>query len=304
MEFARAAPLWRSRLRAPAVQSRRPHRHDSESAQTFRNGGRSRGRAVVSATAILAAFTGPQLRALRELIALRCDLDDLKMICREDLGKRLNTWVNEAKGFDVVVFDLIDRLEQEELLGTFVAAVAARKINFARELEAIVAGAVPTPFMSKNKAEVHRFSDEFTQRRVWFQYLNVYKELHELLHNLDSFMAQLEEEAGNRANEGFPISEATAADLRQWVEGARTWVAQAEPCGPPLSVLVRDFSQAVEEFLGTDATSHADALASLARLPGQQLSYLNSRLVGCARELKVDDLIKLLDQLPIPALGL
>ena len=60
-----------------------------------------------------AALSGTQIKQLRELISLKFTLDDLEMVVREDLNRRLAVLVELPKPFDQVVFNLISALERE-----------------------------------------------------------------------------------------------------------------------------------------------------------------------------------------------
>ena len=259
---------------------------------------------ILSSTA---ALTGTQIKQLRELIALKFTLDDLEMVVREDLNRRLAALVELPKPFDQVVFNLIAALERENCLRDLVRAVGERRPHLKSHLDAILSGAeqFDPDRDTDHPRRLRQFGNEFHQRREWFGYLNAYKELHELLHNLSGMLRQIANDADRRTKDSTPIPDTTAADLRQWVDDARRWSAQAEfPGAPPLCVWVPRFAAAVEAFLGSDPAAHPTALANIARLPGQQLGHLNGELVACARRLDTKRLIVVLDNLPIRALGL
>src|SRR5215831_13898696 len=79
---------------------------------------------VVAAPPVL---DGGQVKALRELISLRFSLDELEILTREDLNRQLSTLVDVRKPYDKIVFDLIERLDQDGFLTKLAAAVETRK---------------------------------------------------------------------------------------------------------------------------------------------------------------------------------
>ncbi len=252
-----------------------------------------------------AELNGAQVKALKDLISLRFNQDELEILVREDFNQRLHLLVDASKPFSTVVFKLIDWFERNSIIPELMQAVGVHKPGLQPDLQAIREGTPSPVAVPVDRAKLRQFGLEFRGRRVWFGYLNAYKELHELLHNLSGILPQIQEEAAERSRNGSPIPETTVEDLHQWVEDGRRWAAETEhPKAPPLAVWVPKFASAVDDLLGADAAKYASAFANLARIPDQQLRDLNIQLVACARRLKVSDLVDLLDNLPIAELGL
>jgi hypothetical protein len=149
----------------------------------------------------------------------------------------------------------------------------------------------------KVEEAVKRFAGRFRSRRVLFQYLKAYKQLHEVLHELNDYLGQLRAEADARRTARTEVSRTTAAALRNWAADAARWWQQTEhPDAVPL--WVNQLAKATEDFLGRDADLHPRALARLTNLPKVNLVALNVRLLDCARRLRADELFLDVNNVP------
>jgi hypothetical protein len=254
---------------------------------------------------VAGGMTGAQIRALRELVSVKTDSDELSMLMREDLDLRLDALTSVNKKFDILVFELIETLERNGNLSRFIEAFSSRKPYLSADLEAILSGSSARQLRSIDREQIKQLRLEFRERRENFGYLKAYKKLHDVLHAISGVVPQLKKEAEDRAKINVPIPEDTVDNLEQWRDDAVAWSSKTEhPNLPPISDWVPRFEAAVHSFLGEDSVRHAKALASIARVPGQQLSSLNNQLVYCAANLKVEELVNHLDEMPIIELGL
>lgn len=237
----------------------------------------------------------------RRLHTVICDIFDansLGEVLQLDLGVVLGH-VIEPDAFKNVATDFIGWANREDRLAEFLDKAVANRPR-SRELAALrdehLAATAPPGGLSSGQVEqaVGRFAGRFRERRVWLQYLKAYKQLHEILHDLNGYLGQVRKEADARRASGTPVSGTTAAALRRWAaEAARWWRRTEQPDAVPL--WVTQLAQATDAFLGLDPAPHPRALARLASLPATHLLGLNSELLKCAGRLQADELLADLD---------
>jgi hypothetical protein len=245
-------------------------------------------------------LSGAQVKTLREFIAGRFTLADLRMLTREEFDLHLRTLVDENKSVNEIAFELIDRFNAEGRIAELVEAVAERRPLLRESLGAILAARVPEGPPPPEGDELNDFREALGRRRKWIRHLTAYKELHDILQNVGDVNPQIRDEAKARDEGGAAIPESTAATLRQWARECRRWVGETEfPLAPPLSVWVTRFEAAVADFLGGDAARRHRALERISGLPGEQLAHLNGELVACAGRVEAAELVLLLDRVPI-----
>jgi hypothetical protein len=218
---------------------------------------------------------------------------ELKMLAEFELNVNLSAVVFVQTSFESVAFEFIAWCHRNGKLGDLVRVVARDKpaVPVFREIclafETTAAGAVPTA------QDFRTFAGKFSVLLQYLEFLQAYKKLHDILHDLDGEIETFQHEAESRATTGTPISIGTADYLQGKVAEALEWRLKTEH--PAKQHWVERFSKTVEEFLGPDATKHDRALRRLKNLPAQELELLNSQLTDSAHRVELDQLGELLD---------
>ncbi len=153
-----------------------------------------------------------------------------------------------------------------------------------------------------------RFNERFQQRQREFRYLNANKELHDVLHQLQSFQPRIIEFA---AAQRRASADADPLDLTELADPLQDWVVKAKKNAAATEVpdqsmkWVAKLTMAVNDLLGeltkvdlaTVVARTVDrALEVLANLPAQEQPRLNEKLVESALRLKTDELLGAIDQ--------
>lgn len=138
-------------------------------------------------------------------------------------------------------------------------------------------GSKPKPADELGEA-VAELTREFQQKNELFQYLNAYKELHEILHELQDYFPKIEATAeARKANPSLSLAQDVVEFLTEHVKGASDSVKEIEfPERPP--AWIAEFSIAVDAILRSDATM-TRRMARMKKLPSDNLAALNEKLV-------------------------
>ena len=179
---------------------------------------------------------------------------------------------------------------------------------FCAELASTPAG--PPPSLDPNAVHdrVIAFRTAFAQRREWFDRLNAYKRLHEVLHKLlaiDEAVKQFQdgpagplglERIANALEDDLLDEAADANKGTEFPEEADKWIGS--------------FREAVDGLRAARAPADLAALRraveALRALPPQQQAGLDRELVRCALRLKAEELAAMLDEIlagPSPPAG-
>lgn len=175
-------------------------------------------------------------------------------------------------------------------------------------LPARVGGAAATREIPDAVREaVIRFNERFRDRRKLFGFLNAYKQLHDVLHDLHDFRAQIETVAAavRHSPEDAPDPTAVTDPLTDWVARGKESARRTQFPNAPSKWIAR-FEKAVTdlsaELTKTDAATIDGpkldrAVEILAHLPVDEQKDLNARLVECAMQLDTDELVDQMDRI-------
>jgi hypothetical protein len=220
-------------------------------------------------------------------------LPELTSLAQFELNATLSNVVFVQTAFGNVAFEFIGWCHREGKLGDLVKAAARCKPEIVvfqtlcREFDNLLAGAAPTA------QDFRTFAGRFSVLLRYLEFLQAYKKLHDILHDLDGEIETFQHEADARGTAGVPISTGAADYLQGKVAEALEWRAKTEH--PAKQHWVERFSKTVEEFLGPDPTKHDRALRRLKNLPAQELELLNSQLTDSAHRVDLEELGELLD---------
>lgn len=239
------------------------------------------------------------LTRVRESLLECFGRQDLRMLVHDALSQDLESLV--VPGHDrIVVFELVRWCNRNGRLIDLLTEAASRvpgKPELADLRDECQASdrdyTAPPPALT-----LKEFRTVFDDRRPLLGYLSAAKTLHEVLHELDKFLPQLEKEVESHERDGVALTDDTADQLRGWVAQSSRAVCETEhPDSPPF--WVQRLDRYVMDLLGPNRKLHRQAFKLLALLPAQQLSHLNTQLVNYARGLDVEELVHLLDRLPV-----
>jgi hypothetical protein len=253
---------------------------------------------------------GADVGALQTLVADAFEVGDLEQLLRVSLETTLADAVAVGQPRPAVVFDLIVWLEHRNRTPEFLRAVRAARpqvvplVALCDRLLAPPAGAAAAAAPDPGRLPIllAEFRAVFEERRKWFDCLNAYKALHDVLHKLQDqqvalFLAvqrfrdapadpleltriaeKLDDELVATAQEALPRTE-DPAEEGEWV-GAFVRA-------------VRDLADA----LAPPKPDVVDNAAAVLRTVYNQQARLNRELVRCARRLKPDDLVQRMEQI-------
>lgn len=233
----------------------------------------------------------PDLSALTRLVHFRMNVELARVVLVADT-------------FDNVVYAFVRWTERHGRFAELVQVVA-EEFPHRTDLQALRAESVKAvPAADRLPAtSPEEFAEEFRRRRCYLRHMNAYKQLHDILHELDGYLPQVRQEAEAREKARTPIPQATTVVLRAWAEAADTKAEETEFRNAP-PPWVKQFRTNIEDFLGNNAERQSRALARIAILPGQELRPLNRQLADCARRLGVANLVGLLDDMLLTTDGL
>jgi hypothetical protein len=223
---------------------------------------------------------------------------DLTILVRTRLEIVLDSEVSTEEGWRVVVFNFIDGLNRQERVADLLPAVRE-----ARPKDRILV-AFCDQFLGQtngtNSGEVLRQAagklyKQFKDRTEKFGFLRAYKELHDVLHGLQSYLPTLRTAVAARiAKPDDPQLDDAIADLKDLLDRAQKAAPATEkPDAPPL--WIGRFATAVNNL--TDPAKANAAVNRLGQLPSQDMSKLNAKLIEYAEGLKAEELIRQLDEI-------
>ena len=213
-----------------------------------------------------------------------------------------------------IAFDLVQSVEQRGHEAELVLKLQEERPKLPQVIALVSAFGLPATRAARSskipdvvREAVIRFNERLQLRQRQFGYLNAYKELHDLLHNLQDFHARLESTvAAIRRPSGEPPDiDGITDSLSLWVVEAQESVKGTQFPKIALRWIAR-FKQAVEnlktELIKPDPAtiegSKLDrAVEVLAQLPAEEQKGLNARLVECAMSLETDELVDLMDRI-------
>lgn len=220
-------------------------------------------------------------RRLHAQIVAAFTAADLTKLAQFDMDVVLANVVYTQAPFDTVAFEFVGWCHRLGRLRELLVALAKARdqvVAFAAllgEFDTLPPSAPPTA------ADLARFAALFAEQLPRLTFLKAYKELHEILHDLDGQLASFQPEADARAAGTAPIPPGTAEYLTGKAAQAEEWAAQVQ--FPQSAEWVKLFRGLVGDFLGEDAARSGQAFKRIKNLPSQQLEALNTRLVDCAR---------------------
>lgn len=219
-------------------------------------------------------------------------LSKLQEVVTFAMNETLGNVVYTNGPFKTVVFDTVGWCRRYGRLGELVAA-AANELPGRGDVQALrTEFDALQPDAPAGADLLGRFADQFAAHRSGFRHLQAYKELHDILHELDGVRQELEA----HLRDGTAPKPTTINSLVNWAEAAGEWDGKADPTSPRPWVGV--FAGQVKALRGPDDEAkerHANALWTIINLPAQQLSVLNIQLVTAANGLRLDDMTDLLD---------
>jgi Effector-associated domain 1 len=253
-------------------------------------------------------LNGTQIGELTDIIVAAFSRSELTILVRAELDVVLDDAVSTDDGWRTVAFNLIDSLDRQER-----AIELIRIIREARpQAASLIAFCDPLLAQANNKVQPHSvdglqkavvaFNAGFDNRNELFKYLNAYKELHDVLHELQSFNSKVAAAVLDReANPIQPLAEDVAIFLEDHVEMARASVRDIEfPDKPPS--WVAKFVAAVEIITGSAVDKMPRQLERLKALPSEGLGPLNEKLFENASRLEPKKLVRSLNEI-LNALG-
>src|SRR5262249_45967376 len=158
-----------------------------------------------------------------------------------------------------VVFELINNLDREERVPELARALVRARPNNAglrdlyRTLEPSGAGKQPRDNSELRRA-ITNFNQRVQERDPPVPYPNAYKELHDVLHELQSFLPNICDAVGARVTDsGAPLPEDVDFSLRDCLVRAQRNAQDIEFPDHPPGWIVK-LETAVDVIAGTDAS--------------------------------------------------
>jgi hypothetical protein len=222
--------------------------------------------------------------------------------------------VNFGQNNEQIAFQLVEVADKRGYIDRLVQAIATERPNLT-EAAALVArfrvetggpGIAPRADVSaKIRDAVIRFNDRFQRRQKQFGYLNAYKQLHDVLHELHDLHPQIATmaETARRSPDDLPDPTSITDLLQDWVaEAQRSAKATEFPSNSArwATRFERAAADLTQELTKADVTTIElakldRAVEVLAHLPAEEQAVLNERLVEGAQRLETDELIELID---------
>ncbi len=248
-------------------------------------------------------LSGQQIGELTEILRISFSRNELTYLIRTKLEIVLSETVTTDDGWKMVAFNLVDSLNREERAVELIRVIWEARPNDTRiialsdEIAAQSDDADHTVSVDSLRKAIGAFNDGFEQRNELFGYLDAYKQLHDVLHELQSFNATVAETAVRRkADPSVPIAEDVVFFLRDHAKTARDCVAETEFPGRPLRWIDR-LDDAIRDLTGNDIAKMLRAVAILTKLPTEELAPLNEKLFENASHLHVQELVASLDKI-------
>jgi hypothetical protein len=254
---------------------------------------------------VIMRLTGQDIDEFTKIICESFDRDELAYLVRTKLNTNLDDTVAPGAAMKLTAFRLIDDLNRRERVLELIQVVRNARPNVAAVQEFC------NPVRDqKNRVETSEalrkataaFNNGFQERNELFKYLNAYKELHDVLHKLQSFHPKVEAALADRkTNPSQPLAEEVSDFLQEQVEIAGENVKEIEfPDRPP--AWIAKLATAVEVITGSDVAKMPRQVERLKTLPFEGLGAMNEKLFENARRLQPKQLIGSLNDI-LSALG-
>ena len=149
-------------------------------------------------------LNGQQIGEFRDILVAAFSRNDLKQLVLVKLNIVLEETVPTDDAWRMVAFNLIVSLNQEEKCIELVRVIRAERPNvttlvaWCDNLLAQANGVAPSAAPGSLRQAVSDFNDGFQARIKLFDYLSAYKELHDVLHELQSFHPKVAAAAAER----------------------------------------------------------------------------------------------------------
>jgi hypothetical protein len=248
-------------------------------------------------------LNGHQIGELTDILVKSFSRSDLTFLVRTKLEIVLDATVSTDDGWRIVAFNLIDNLDREERAVDLISAIREARPNnivlvaFCDPLLAQANRGAPSLSVEALRKAAAAFNDRFQERNELFKYLNAYKELHDVLHDLQSFHSKVAAAVADRkVDPSRPLPEDVAFFLEDHVKIANESVKDIEfPDKPP--AWIAKLATAVDVITGSDVEKMPRQVERLKQLPPDGLGALNDKLFENARRLQPMQLIDSLNDI-------
>jgi hypothetical protein len=253
-------------------------------------------------------ISGPQIGELTEMVVRAFSRAELKMLVRVELDMDLATEVATDEGWRPVVFEFIDGLNRKSQVIALVRAVRKARPNdtdLGAWCDTLLLDsdkpARPASEIALRKA-ITAFNKGFHDRGELFKYLNAYKGLHDVLHELQSNFPNLKAAIEARVSDsGQPLAEEVVFFLEEHLAAALDNARDVEFPDKPPGWIAR-MSTAVELIKGGEVDKMVRQVERLKSLPSDNLAALNEKLFENASRLQPRQLTGALNEI-LAALG-
>lgn len=257
-------------------------------------------------------LNGQQLESLIDMLGKYFSLADMIQLVKFKLDTTLEEVVGvSGQAKRDVFFALLEWLEHRGRTVVFLQAVLAdRQIaeltqvcNSLLSSLGTVGTVQPVQPIDANKvtALVVEFRTAFKIRFEWVKCMNAYKRLHDALHDLGAMQSAIEQAAGQ-----FKKDVNSSIQLQTLVDTLEDdLVAEAADANKETEeaddnrVWIDSFALAVKNLRASltppDFEKIEQAVAALKSLPQSQQAGLNEEILACARRLKAEELVALMD---------
>src|SRR5262245_2100987 len=253
-------------------------------------------------------LTGQQLGELTKVVISAFSRSDLTMLVRVQLDLVLAAEVSTDEGWQHVVFSFIDRLNQEGRAIELIRVVRDARpkhtdlVGVCDALDSQANGEARPASEVVLRKVIAAFNRGFRERNELFKYLNAYKELHDILHDLQSYHPKLKAAIEVRiADPNQPLEEEVAFYLKEHLETACASVKDIEFPDKPPSWIAK-LEAAIQVLTGSEVEKFSRQVERLKTIPHDNLTLLNEKLFENARRLQPKQLIDSLDEI-LTALG-
>jgi hypothetical protein len=253
-------------------------------------------------------LNGPQIGDLTEILRVSFSRGELTFLVRTKLDLVLDVEVPTDDGWKIVAFNLIESLNREERAIELIRVIREARpkddvlIAFCDPLIGQTSSTTRPASADVLRKAVAAFNSGFQERNNLFKYINAYKELHDVLHELQSFHPKIAAAAAERmADPSRPLADDVALFLEDHVRLAGESVKEIEfPDRPP--AWIARLVSAAEVINGSDPDRMPRHIERLKLLPSEGLGPLNDKLLDYASRLEPRQLVSSLSDI-LTALG-
>jgi hypothetical protein len=260
-------------------------------------------------------LTGQQIGKLTGVVITAFTRSDLAMLVRQELDVTLDEVVATDDGWRAVVFSFIDARNRLGLGSELIRVIRAARpqhvplnkccdeLQAQEEVQPLIVSSAPHQPDGALRRAIAAFDHGFHARAERFQWLNAYKALHDVLHELQSFHPTLKAAVEARiAAPDQPLDEEVAFFLTDHLEKAKGLSRNIEFRDNPPDWIAK-LETASQVLTGPDVAKMARQVERLKQLPADNLNALNRELVANARRLKPEELLDALNDI-LAALGI